>query len=133
MDQSGAYLHWDEAELSAAEIVRRAHDLIAFGWCQGADATDAADHPVDPWSAHACHWSLLGALAAALGRPHPDTPESPACIAQLRFALVAISDLIPDGSLQHWNDHPARTQADVVATLASAQRHGSISAHRRQI
>ena len=67
MDKAGTYLHWDDAELSAAEILRRAHYLVAFGWCQGADATDAADRPVDPWSAHACQWSLLGALAAALG------------------------------------------------------------------
>jgi len=124
MDESGSYLHWDDAELSAAEILRRAHDLVAFGWCQRADATDAADHPVDPWSVHACHWSLLGALAAALGPPHAHTSESPALIAELRLALVAISDLIPDWSLQRWNDHSAQTQADVVATLASAQRRG---------
>jgi hypothetical protein len=66
MDQSSLYLHWEDAELSAAEILRRVRDLIAFGWCQGADATDAAGHPVDPWSAHACHWSLPGALALQL-------------------------------------------------------------------
>jgi hypothetical protein len=132
MDHSGSYLHWDDVELSAAEILRRAHDLVAFGWCQGADATDAADHPVDPWSAHACHWSLLGALAATLGAPDPHTPETAAVIAELRLALVAISDLIHDWSLQHWNDHPARTQAVVVAMLASAQRRLRSSARREQ-
>jgi hypothetical protein len=120
MDEFGSYIHWDDADLSAAEVLRRAHDLVAFGWFRGADATDAAGHPVAPWSAHACHWSLLGALVAALGPPNPHTPETPELIAQLRLALVAISDLIPDWSLQHWNDHPARTQAGVVATLASA-------------
>jgi hypothetical protein len=132
MDQPGSYLHWDDAEISATEILRRARDLIAFGWCQGFDATDAAHHPVDPWSAHACHWSLLGAFAAALGPPDPHTPEKPALIAELRLALIAVSDLIPDWSLQHWNDHPARTQADIVATLANAQRRCSISTHHEQ-
>jgi hypothetical protein len=131
LDLPGPYLHWDEAELSAGEILRRAHDLIAFGWCQGADATDAAGQPVDPWSAHACHWSLLGALAATLGPPDPHTPETPALIAELRLALVAISDVIPDWSLQHWNDHTARTQAGIVDTLASAQRRHSISTHQQ--
>jgi hypothetical protein len=131
MDQSNSYLHLDAAELTAAEILRRVHDLVAFGWCQGADATDEAGSPVDPWSLHACHWSLLGALAAALGAPNLHTPETPARIAELRLALIAISDLIPDWSLEHWNDHPARTQAGVVATLASAQRRVSISTHQQ--
>ena len=132
MDKAGTYLHWDDAELSAAEILRRAHYLVAFGWCQGADATDAADRPVDPWSAHACQWSLLGALAAALGTPDPHTPETPELIAELRLALVAIGDQIPDWSLEHWNDHPARTQAGVVATLARAQSRLSIAANHEQ-
>ena len=127
VDRSDAYLHWNNAQLSAAEILRRAHGLVAFGWCQGTDATDTAGQPVEPWSAHACHWSLLGALAAALDAPEhaPDTPE---LIAELRLALVAISDLIPDWSLRHWNDHPARTQASVIDTLARAQDRLAASA-----
>lgn len=131
IDHSNSYLHWDAAEITAAEILRRVHDLLAFGWCQGADATDPAGRSVDPWSAHACHWSLLGALAAALGAPSPHTPETPHLIAELRLALVAISDVIPDWSLEHWNDHPARAQRDVVATLASAQRRIGISNHQQ--
>jgi hypothetical protein len=63
---------------------------------------------------------LLGALAAALGPPHDDIPESPALIAELRLALLAISDQIPDWSLQQWNDHPQRTQTGVAAMLAIA-------------
>jgi hypothetical protein len=131
MELAAPYLHWDDARLSAAEILRRAHSLVAFGWCQGTDATDAADQPVEPWSAYACHWSLLGALAAALGTPE-QTPETPELIAELRLALVAISDLIPDWSLQHWNDHPARTQASVTETLARAHDRIAASAHREQ-
>ena len=125
MQPSDSYLQWDHAPLSAVEILRRAHDLVAFGWCQGADATDAEHHPVEPWSANACRWSLLGALAAALGTPPPNTPESRALIAELRLALVAISELIPDWSLQHWNDQPKRTQTGVVEMLAAAHEYCS--------
>lgn len=125
MQPSDCYLHWDDPALFAVEILWRAHDLVAFGWCQGADATDAEHQPVEPWSARACHWSLLGALAAALGPPQQDTPESPALITELRLALVAISDLIPDWSLQHWNDHPNRTQSGVLEMLAAAHEHCS--------
>ena len=44
MHPSDSDLHWDETVLSAVEILRRAHDLVAFGWCQGADATDAENN-----------------------------------------------------------------------------------------
>jgi hypothetical protein len=119
-----SYLHWDDdAALAAVEILRRAHDLVAFGWCQGADATDAERRPVKPWSARACHWSLLGALSAALDTPQRGVPESPALIAELRLALVSISDLVPTWSLQRWNDHPSRTQSGVVQMLAAAHEH----------
>jgi hypothetical protein len=131
MDRSHSYLHWDDARLSATEILRRAHSLVAFGWCQGTDATDATGQPVEPWSAHACRWSLLGALAAALDTPE-HTPETPELIAELRLALVAISDLIPDWSLEHWNDHPRRTQATVTETLARAQDRIAAPAHPEQ-
>jgi hypothetical protein len=132
MDLSDSYLHWDDAHLSAAEILRRVHSLVAFGWCQGTDATDAADQPVEPWSAHACRWSLLGALAAALGPPE-HAPETAELIGEQRLALVAISDLIPDWSLQHWNDHPARTQASVIDTLAHTQGRIDVSADREEL
>jgi hypothetical protein len=131
VNPSDSYLQWDDAQLSAAQILHRAHSLVAFGWCQGSDATDAAGQPVDRWSAHACHWSLPGALAAALGAPE-HTPETPELIAELRLALVAISDLIPDWSLQDWNDHPTRTQGIVIDRLARAQGRIAASAHREQ-
>ena len=127
METSGSYLHWDETALSAAEILRRAHDLVAFGWCQRADATDAERNPVEPWSARACRWSLLGALAAALGPPREIMPESLALIAELRRALVAVSELITDSSLQHWNDQPRREQTHVVAVLAAARKQCGVA------
>ena len=123
MQLTDGYVHWDDTVLSAPEILRRTRDLIAFGWCQQTDATNASHDPVEPWSARACHWSLLGALTAALGSPGKDTPVSPELIAELRLALLAISDQIPDWSLRQWNDHPERTQSGVVATLMRAHEH----------
>jgi hypothetical protein len=55
------------------------------------------------------------------------------CVAELPLALVAISDLIPDWSPQHWNDHPARTQAIVIDTLARAQGRFAAPAHREEL
>ena len=93
-------LHWDDAPLFAVEILWRAHDPVAFGWCQGADATDANTSP----SSHGVH-----ARAALL--------------TELHLALVAISDVIPAWTLQHWNDHPKRTQTGVIEMLAAAHEH----------
>jgi hypothetical protein len=139
MNQSNSHLHWDAAELTAGEILRRAHDLVAFGWCQGADATDAAGHPVELWSVHACHWSLLGALAAALGTPAPDTPEPPELIC--RATPRARRDQRPDPRLvtaatgtttphEHRTTSSRRSQAatqrqhpDLLAPLTAQKTH----------
>jgi hypothetical protein len=115
-----SYLHWDASAPSAVEILRRARDLVAFGWCQGVDATDAEHRPAPPWSSRACYWSLLGALAAALDAPQEGNEDSPACIAELRLALVCVSETISAWSLEHWNDEPGRTQAEVVEMLTAA-------------
>jgi len=117
-----SYLHSERSQPSATEILRRAHDLVAFGWCQRADARDAGYRPVQPWSSQACSWSLLGALVAALDAPGEAIPESPELIAELRLALVAVSETLTAWSLEDWNDATERTQAEVIDTLAAAQR-----------
>jgi hypothetical protein len=118
---SDSYLHWDASAPSAIEILRRARDLVAFGWCQGADATDAEHRPAEPWSSRACYWSLLGALAAALDAPREGRADSPALVAELRLALVGVSETISDWSLETWNDEPNRTQSEVVEMLNAAR------------
>ena len=115
------YLHWDHSDPTAVQILRRAHDLVAFGWCQHADAMDADRRPVHPWSSRACSWSLLGALVAALDAPNK-RPETPELIAELRLALVALSETIGAWSLQDWNDATERTQTEVAETLAAARQ-----------
>jgi hypothetical protein len=117
-----SYLHWDASTPSAIEILRRARDLVAFGWCQRVDAQDAEHRSVEPWSSRACYWSLLGALAAAMDAPREGHADSPALVAELRLALVAVSETISAWSLQGWNDEPDRTQAEVVEMLTAAHK-----------
>jgi hypothetical protein len=91
---------------------------------------NAADQPVEPWSAHACTGRCSGTRSRTRrARAHP---RDPGLIAELRLALVAISEVIPDWSLEQWNDHCARTHAGVIDTLARAQGRIAASAHREQ-
>lgn len=126
---SDPYLHWEGTALSAVEILRRARELVAFGWCQGVDATDADHRAARPWSARACYWSLPGALVAALDAPEDRREGSPAMIAELRLALVGISETMSAWSLEEWNDEPDRTQAEVVEMLTAAHRWCAARTH----
>jgi len=96
----------------------RAHELVAYGWCQGADARDQRDGPVPPWSEEARSWSLLGALVAAV-----DLPAEPGAVTlgPLRRALAALAELIEEPLLASWNDAPGRTQEEVLRTLDAAR------------
>jgi len=99
-------------------ILVRARELVAYGWCQGADAHDQDGEPVPPWSEKARQWSLLGALVAAV-----DLPSEPGSLTlgPLRRALGALADIIEEPLLAAWNDDPRRTQEEVVRTLEAAQ------------
>jgi hypothetical protein len=70
MRSSDSYLHWDASAHSAVEILRRARDLVAFGWCQRVDATDAEHRPTRLWSSRArdlnrTHAEVVEMLSAA--------------------------------------------------------------------
>jgi len=106
-------------EPGAAAILTRSRDLITRGWTRGAEARDSAGAEVDPWSADACHWSLLGALVAAADlAADPDA----ASLRRLRQALGALAEVIEEPLLATWNDDPCRTQAEVIETLDAAIR-----------
>jgi hypothetical protein len=104
----------------AAELLGRAHRYVRMGWCQGADATDASGHPVEPWSSEATHWSLLGAIVAALDRRDP-RPAGELPLSALATAMGALADLIYEPSLARWNDDPLRSQQEVLAVLERAR------------
>lgn len=100
------------------QILVRARELIAYGWCQGADARDERGEPVPPWSEEARRWSLLGALVATV-----DLPSEPGVLTlgPLRRALSALAEVIEEPLLASWNDVASRTQEDVLRTLDAAR------------
>jgi hypothetical protein len=113
------HLRWlDRVDPSPERILARARDLVAYGWCQGAEARDADDDPVKPWSPEARCWSLLGALVAAV-----DLPAQPGAVTlqPLRRALAALAEVIEDPLLAAWNDQEGRTQDLVVRALETAR------------
>ncbi|NUR76202.1 MAG: hypothetical protein HOQ28_07965 [Thermoleophilia bacterium] len=113
------HLRWlDRVDPGPERILARARDLVAYGWCQGAEARDAEDDPVKPWSPEARCWSLLGALVAAV-----DLPAQPEAVTlrPLRRALAALADVIDDPLLAAWNDDQGRTQGLVVRALERAR------------
>jgi hypothetical protein len=85
--------------------------LIGKGWCCGADARDCHGKAVAPSDSTATAWSLLGALAFVSERAGRGALED---------ALWGISGVIPDWSLEDWNDAPGRSQAETMQMLASA-------------
>jgi hypothetical protein len=102
----------------AAGLLRRARELISSGWTQGADARAADGTPLDPWSAEAASWSLLGALVAALEQGEAQDQGLP--LTELALALDALAGFVDDDSLARWNDAPERTLAHVASALAAA-------------
>jgi hypothetical protein len=99
-------------------LLLAARELVARGWCRGADARNAAGVEVDPWDADAVSWSLLGAIVAVLEWEAQHRGEMP--IEDLAAALYALADLIDTDSLVEWNDALARTQDDVTGVLSAA-------------
>jgi hypothetical protein len=87
--------------------------LIGKGWCCGADARDRHGTAVAPSDSSAIAWSLVGALALVSERAGRGALED---------ALWGISGVIPDWSLDDWNDAAGRSQAETVQMLASASR-----------
>ena len=88
--------------------------LVRRGWCAGADARDGLGFSTTASDPAATSWSLLGALVAVSERPEADMKA-------LGDALWGISGVIPDESLDDWNNVEGRTQADTLQMLAQAE------------
>ena len=115
----------------ADTLMRAAEYLQRHGWTRGVFyATTNTDTPP------AC---VTGALAiAAYGYPHPDPysdtfhPDSPVADCWHAFVTAeyrlsahlglkpAERDSLEPETLYHWNDDPARTADEVIATLCAA-------------
>jgi hypothetical protein len=95
------------------DVLRETATLIRRGWCCGADARDCFGIAVAASDPTATAWSLPGALAVVSENPEAD-------LGALRDALWGISGVIPDWSLDDWNDAPGRSQDQTLEMLAGA-------------
>ena len=95
-------------------FLREVAGLVGCGWCCGAAARDCHGAPVEASDPRASTWSLTGALAAVSDRPNSD-------LTALRHALWGISAVIPDRSLDDWNDARGRTQSQILQMLVQAE------------
>jgi hypothetical protein len=105
-----------EVEALAELLLTDAYDFVLGGWCQGSEAADECGRPIEPASAFARRWSMLGALERAWRRsPAPPEPALAAFESAKRALTAAVND-VP----QAWNDHDGRHQSEVLDALAEA-------------
>jgi hypothetical protein len=100
--------------MDGQSFLREVAGLIGGGWCCGAAARNSGGSAVEALDPGATNWSLTGALAVVSDRPEFD-------MTALRSALWGISAVIPDSSLDNWNDAEGRSQGDLLEMLAQAE------------
>ena len=112
------------AEHTAAAILTEARGLLVSGWSRGAQARDRAGNVVPAWSEDARSWSLLGALLASWQRQDEDLAVDFVAHAidarALGDATEAIGEVTGTAAIERWNDNPARTHHEVLATIDRA-------------
>ena len=105
-----------EVEVLAELMLTDAYDFVLSGWCQGSLALDECARPIEPGSAFARRWSVLGALERAWRRsPEPPDAALEAFESAKRALTAAVND-VP----QVWNDSDNRRQSEVLDALAEA-------------
>ncbi|MEK6273739.1 MAG: hypothetical protein AABM30_00200 [Actinomycetota bacterium] len=80
------------------------------------------------WSDEADSWSLLGALLASWHRQNGETMDLDFVAhgfdaRALGEATQALGEVTGSASIDGWNDAPARTLAEVIATMDRAVEH----------
>ena len=92
----------------------RPSDYLKRGWCQGAEARNAAGEDVDEFIGDPVSWCPIGATFAAY--PGMDGYAT-------REALFgAIDRMLKDDEVSNWNDDPDRTQEEVVAFMLEVEK-----------
>ncbi len=122
--------------MRAADLLERAAERVASGWCQLASAQDLDGHSVDPSSIRSVRWCAVGAIVKA--GEAADLDVIARAISMLA-AWLADQGFVPgpEGSpsgtswetalagvvrIAEWNDHPSRTAAEVAHALRAAAR-----------
>ena len=93
------------------------YELVAEGWCQGAEARDAFGAPVEPENRRARAWSATGALTR-VWRSSDEVDDSARleAFARANLALTAATRSVPSA----WNDHPSRRKSHVLEAVLTA-------------
>lgn len=109
----------------AAAILTEARGLLVRGWSQRAQARDGTGNVVSAWSEDARSWSVLGALLASWNRQQAESLDMDFVAhgfdaRALGDATQAIGDVTGNASIEGWNDDPARTVGEVIATIDRA-------------
>jgi hypothetical protein len=109
---------------TAAAMLSEARGLLVSGWSRRAQARDRTGNVVPAWSEDAHSWSLLGALLASWhshnGRRDATFVAHGLSARALGDATQAIGDVTGNASIERWNDDPARTVGEVIATIDRA-------------
>jgi hypothetical protein len=98
-----------------SKALERARDLVAKGWCQGAEARAEDGTPVDPEDPRAARRSLLGALRAATAQAN-----NRHVLEQVGTSTLALAVAGRPEELRDWNDDPRRCHDDVLAAYDAA-------------
>ncbi len=93
-------------------VLRRARQLVADGWSQGAYARLTDGSPCPPDSARAAQFCLMGAIRRGLTEADYSIPVESKVVQLLGFAIA--------DEAVGWNDDERRTQADVLARMDKA-------------
>ena len=97
--------------MTKTEFYNKAAALIEKGWNQNVYSEDEKGRVCEPRNRLAVSWCLSGALLRALNSSELDCSLKEArAYLGLRVAVAT------------WNDHPDRTQRDVVMLLKNAAR-----------
>jgi hypothetical protein len=99
-----------EEYLAAADLADRAAVRLEKGWCQKTLAKNASGSDTGEKADDACQWCLVGSIYAEgvdVKDPFIGTVWNTAAE---RLDMKA-------SEVAHWNDHPDRTQAEVVRAM----------------
>ena len=122
----------DITDVSRAEILNRAADLVEGGWTKGNMALNGMGDAIDPMDHRACAFCAHGALVAAARKFYPESAQTFLDEeVEVINEFIIESGLIQDygasvrnyganGVIHMWNDEAYRSQIDVVETLRKA-------------
>lgn len=97
---------------TTTDVLNQAADLIEKGWTQKTLARNKQDQGCSPNNKNAVAWCVMGALLRVTDRSITYFTALNTLRGQMELGT----------SINSWNDHPKRTQAEVVTALRAAAR-----------